>query len=230
MARWKLTEPHYLSVPSERWEHTTNDARTGKPVRKMYKVPKHLDPRIEDDWNVRINGMDGEIHVCYEGKGFPTDIVFEGNPTPGMLPLDEEARDISAQFSWTPTEGIDEESQRKSFYARLSDTMINQLTDLKATTAMTPQTQGLDKLLEAMAALMAQNQQILTMLLGKAPVVDELERQARELGETKAVFEEEPLEDVEPTKEEIALASVAAAEKESASQSKAINRMTSKRL
>jgi hypothetical protein len=196
----------------------------------MYKVPKHLDPRIEDDWNVRINGMDGEIHVCYEGKGLPTDIVFEGNPTPGMLPLDEEARDISAQFSWTPTEGIDEESQRKSFYARLSDTMINQLTDLKATTAMTPQTQGLDKLLEAMAALMAQNQQILTMLLGKAPVVDELERQARELGETKAVFEEEPLEDVEPTKEEIALASVAAAEKESASQSKAINRMTSKRL
>src|SRR5216683_7381374 len=73
MARWKLTEPHYLNVPSSRWEHTAVDSRTGKPTRKMYKVPMHLDPRVADDWNHKYPGneMDGEIHVCWEGKDSP---------------------------------------------------------------------------------------------------------------------------------------------------------------
>jgi len=90
--------------------------RTGKPVRKMYKVPKHLDPRLEDDWTHRPenNNMDGEIIVCWEGKGLPRDIIFEGNPTPGMLPLDDEAKEVSSHFSWTPTQGIDEDSSARA--------------------------------------------------------------------------------------------------------------------
>jgi len=225
MARWKLTEPHYLSVPSERWEHTTSDSRTGKPIRKMFRVPKHLDPRLEDDWNVRINGMDGEIHVCYEGKDDPKypdrAIVFEGNPTPGMLPLDDEAKEISGKFNWTPTQGIDEESQRHSFYAKLGDTLIDQMTELKVARETAPPNPGMDKFMETMLAMMAQNQQILAALAGKVQAAPEPEQ---------VIDVEEPLDEAEPTEEEIAEASRVAAEKEAASQGKALNRMTSRRI
>lgn len=234
MARWKLTEPHYLNVPTERWEHTTIDSRTGKPSRKMYRVPKHLDPRIEDDWNFRINGMDGEIHVCYEGKGLPHDIVFEGDPTPGMVPLDAEAQEITSHFNWTPTQGIDEESQRAGFYAKLGDQLIDQMTELRAAHAMAaPQVQGLDKLLEAIAAMMQQNQQLLGLLAGKkvpATTDDELARQAEALGETKVIDPEPPLEDIEPTEAEVAAAAAQQAEREAASTKRAFNRMQERRI
>ena len=230
MARWKLTEPHYLSVPTERWEHTTTDSRTGKPVRKMFRVPKHLDPRLEDDWNVRINGMDGEIHVCYEGKDDPRypdrAIVFEGNPTPGMLPLDDEAKEISGQFSWTPTQGIDEDSQRQSFYARLGDTLIDQMTELKVARETAPAAApGMDKFMEAMLAMMGQNQQILAALAGKVQAVPEPEPEPEQI-----IGVEEPLEEVEPTPEEIAQATAEAATREALSQGKSQNRMTSRRI
>ncbi len=224
MARWKLTEPHYLSVPSERWEHTTTDSRTGKPVRKMFRVPKHLDPRLEDDWNVRINGMDGEIHVCYEGKDDPKypdrAIVFEGNPTPGMLPLDDEAREISEKFDWTPTQGIDEESQRHSFYAKLGDTLIDQMTELKVAREAAPNP-VMDKFMETMLAMMSQNQQILAALAGKIQP---------EIHPEQVIDEEEPLTGVEPTEEEIAEATLKAEELYKTQQQKAQNRMTSRRI
>lgn len=222
MARWKLTEPHYLSVPSERWEHTTTDSRTGKPVRKMYRVPKHLDPRLEDDWNYRPenNNMDGEIIVCYEGKGLPRDIIFEGNPTPGMLPLDDEAKEISGKFSWTPTQGIDEDSQRQSFYARLGDTLIDQMTELKVARETAPNP-AMDKFMETMMAMMAQNQQILAALAGKVQP---------EIHPDQVIDTEEPLDEVEPTPEEIAQAAEIAKVKEDLSRRNAQNRMTSRRI
>ena len=225
MARWKLTEPHYLSVPSERWEHTTIDSRTGKPVRKMFRVPKHLDPRLEDDWNVRINGMDGEIHVCYEGKDDPKypdrAIVFEGNPTPGMLPLDDEAKEISGQFSWTPTQGIDEESQRHSFYAKLGDTLINQMTELKDARETALVNPSMDKFMETMLAMMAQNQQILAALAGKVQPA---------IHPDQVIDVEEPLPEVEPTEAELHEAALEAYAKEALAQKSALNRMTSRRI
>jgi len=223
MARWKLTEPHYLSVPSERWEHTTTDSRTGKPVRKMYRVPKHLDPRLEDDWNYRPenNNMDGEIIVCYGGKGQPRDIIFEGNPTPGMLPLDDEAKEISGKFSWTPTQGIDEDSQRQSFYARLGDTLIDQMTELKVARETAPSNSGLDKFMETMMAMMAQNQQILAALAGKVQPA---------IHPDQVIDVEEPLPEVEVTDEELTEAAMVVAEKEVAAQQKTLNRMTSRRI
>src|SRR5882672_11346527 len=225
MARWKLTEPHYLSVPSERWEHTTTDSRTGKPVRKMYRVPKHLDPRLEDDWNYRPenNNMDGEIIVCWEGKGQPRDIIFEGNPTPGMLPIDDEAKEVSGQFNWTPTQGIDEDSQRQSFYARLGDTLIDQMTELKVAREVASNP-GLDKFMETMLAMMAQNQQILSALTGKIAVPDVgLEQKAHlhdseRIPSSQIIDEEEPLEEIEPTQEEIAEAAKIAKVKEDLSR------------
>jgi len=232
MARWKLTEPHYLSVPSERWEHTTVDSRIGKPVRKMYRVPKHLDPRLEDDWNYRPenNNMDGEIIVCWEGKGLPRDIVFEGNPTPGMLPLDDEATEVSSSFSWTPTQGIDEDSQRQSFYARLGDTLIDQMTELKVARETAPAAAPvMDKFMETMLAMMGQNQQILAALAGKVQAVPK-QAPVPEPEPEQIINAEEPLEEVEPTQEEIAQATVEAATREALSQGKVQNRMTSRRI
>jgi hypothetical protein len=39
-----------------------------------------------------------EVIVCHEGKGEDSDIVFIGDPTPDMLPVDDEAREITATF------------------------------------------------------------------------------------------------------------------------------------
>jgi len=188
----------------------------------MYKVPKHLDPRLEDDWTHRPenNNMDGEIIVCWEGKGLPRDIIFEGNPTPGMLPLDAEAEEVSSRFSWTPTQGIDEDSQRQSFYARLGDTLIDQMTELKVAREVASNP-GLDKFMETMMAMMAQNQQILAALAGKVQIVPEPDQ---------VIDEEEPLPEVEPTEAELHEAALEAYAKEAASQQKAQNRMTSRRI
>lgn len=93
MARWRLSNPHYINVPGTEWEHkeTTN---AGKAFRKMFVVPMYLDPRDPADHN-----YPGEIVVCYAGKGQLKDIVFEGDPTPEMIPLDTEAEEISASFA-----------------------------------------------------------------------------------------------------------------------------------
>lgn len=108
MARWKLLEAHYLNSPESFWEQTETDRETGKQRRKRYLVPLHLDPKVPQDWNYRpgtshfLQGGHGEeegaIIVCWEGKGQPRDIVFTGDPTQGMEPLDDEAKEISQKF------------------------------------------------------------------------------------------------------------------------------------
>lgn len=90
MARWRLKDKHYLSCPGTEWEQKEVDLNTGKQARKVYTVPRHLDPDSPDDQNYR-----GEIIVCHDGKGQDRDIVFIGDPTADMEPLDEEAEKIS---------------------------------------------------------------------------------------------------------------------------------------
>lgn len=89
MARWRLTQKHYLNVPGNSWEHkeVTNE---GKNLRKLFTVPMFLDPEDPSDCN-----RDGIIVVAHEGKGLPGDIIFTGPPTPDMEPMDEEAQAIS---------------------------------------------------------------------------------------------------------------------------------------
>ncbi len=102
MARWKLMCPHYLAVPGEEWEYTETDRATGRPIRKKFAVPRLLDTKDPSCWTNRwgVKGdEEGEIIVCYAGKGEATDIVFVGDPTPDMLPADAEATAISASFA-----------------------------------------------------------------------------------------------------------------------------------
>ena len=99
MARWKLACPHYLNVPGTEWEY--NETRNGKVNRKRFAVGRYLNTADPGDWTVKWGSKDdedGEIIVCHQGKGDPSDIVFIGDPTPDMIPVDDEARAISKSF------------------------------------------------------------------------------------------------------------------------------------
>lgn len=101
MARWKLATAHYLLVEGSEWEYVENDRTTGRPIRKKFPVPRYLDPKDPVDWTNswgQKDAADGEVIVCREGKGEKRDIVFHSDPTPDMVPLDDEAREESA--SW----------------------------------------------------------------------------------------------------------------------------------
>lgn len=167
MARWQLTEPHYLNTKDSKWEFETKNRTTGRSERKQFPVPTHLDPNIEGDWNytdrIGSNIVDGKIIVCWEGQGEPKDIVFEGPPTPGMLPLDDEAKEISAKFDWVPTKGLDENSQFNSF---AQQTLIKLTEELKSTAAA-PQIEGMAEFMKTMSQMMQTQTEILAMLAGK---------------------------------------------------------------
>src|SRR5215831_19089147 len=123
MARWKLMAGHYINVPGTEWEHKETSRETGRQVRKVYAVPRHLDPKAPEDWNNWPMGRhdDGEIIVCHVGKGQPRDIEFTGPPTQDMEPLDDEARAISARIPkkkdgfehMTMSEGVLEDLMRQ---------------------------------------------------------------------------------------------------------------------
>lgn len=101
MARWKLMVAHYLNTPGEEWEYIENDRKTGRPIRHKFLVPRLMDPLDPTCWTNKWGGKndeDGEIIVCHAGKGEPNDLVFSGDPTPDMVPMDDEAKVLSKSF------------------------------------------------------------------------------------------------------------------------------------
>src|SRR5215469_11271581 len=100
MARWKLNDKHHLHVDGTKWEYTETDRSTGRPKRKQFDVPTFLDPADPGQWTVITafdqggRPADGDIVVCWAGKGEAKDLVFAGEPTPDMTPLDDEARAV----------------------------------------------------------------------------------------------------------------------------------------
>lgn len=116
MARWKLQVAHYLRVPGTAWEQVETDRETGRQRRKAYPVPMLLDPKDPQCWSHRpgqghvtkggSSWDEGQIIVAYEGKTNDSrDIIFEGDPTPDMDPLDDEAREISSRYHWWDKKG-----------------------------------------------------------------------------------------------------------------------------
>lgn len=105
MARWRLLEAHYLKTNDCFWEQEETDRETGRKRRKSFPVPLHLDPKNPADWNYKpqqghyltggSGSEEGQIVVCWEGKGSARDIVMLQDPTPGMEPLDDEAREVT---------------------------------------------------------------------------------------------------------------------------------------
>src|SRR5262245_29899157 len=96
MARWRLTQPHYLQVPGTEWEYKETDRETNRQARKVFEVPLYLDPRDAADWNYR-----SEEAIIVSNKfdpAFRRDFVFTGPPTPDMEPLDDEAKKITQGY------------------------------------------------------------------------------------------------------------------------------------
>jgi len=174
MARWLLTEPPYLNVPGTRWEYKETDRTSGKQKSMTLPVPAFLDPRDEADWNYsqKSGPFQAEqgftvlesfgIVVCYEGKGQGRDIIFVGPPTPGMLPLDTEAKKISDKESpkWIhPIEGLP-----GTFSDNLLESLQMQVAAV-ASKASVPKDDGkLDKLMEAMTMMAQENAKLIAAL------------------------------------------------------------------
>lgn len=104
MARWKLMQPHYLNIEDDgedrnKWEYKETDRATGRTKRKTYIVPVLLNPNDPNDFNYPNTQM--IIVTDKADPSFPADIIFVGNPTPDMEPVDTAAMEISEKLQST---------------------------------------------------------------------------------------------------------------------------------
>lgn len=168
MARWSLRNPHYLNVPGNEWLHEETDRETGRRNRKMYTVPQLLDPANPQDQN-----YPGEVIVCHEGKGERKDIIFEGEPTPDMEALDDEAKAISASLMKKWEHPIDALPANGEDYGaalmKMFEKQITQLGGIRPTAL--PEgisVEDFKKVQEQLAELAAQNIELQKQLAAKA--------------------------------------------------------------
>lgn len=164
MARWRLKAKHYLPVPGTEWEQKETDRNTGKQVRKVYTVPLYLDPDDPADWTDKANQ---EIVVSDGDHAQPRDIIFSGEPTPDMEPVDEAAEAISdsLKHKWIhPIESLD--GQGNSYGDSLLRGLEEQVARLMANQPEKPvsvgaiDTQAFAALQAQVAQLMEQNAQL----------------------------------------------------------------------
>ena len=162
MARWKLMVAHYLNVPDEEWEYVENDRKTGRPIRRKFLVPRLLDPGDPTSWTNKWGTKDneeGEVIVCLADKGDSHDHIFSGDPTPDMIPLDDEARAISAKFTerwkYKPEEASGQFSQS------LIDKFQSDMAEVR--TRPTP-VEGMSELTAAITAMVTSNKELIGSL------------------------------------------------------------------
>jgi hypothetical protein len=162
MARWKLMVPHYLTVEGIEWEITETDRATQKQVKRRMKVPRYVDPKDPSDWTSiwgANDGRDGEVIVCMPGKGEPRDIVFHGDPTPDMIPVDDEAMAISQSFAEQWQYKPDMPMDHSQSLINRFEAELEAIERKKAEPVAVP---GLSELADAIKALVSQNQAVIT--------------------------------------------------------------------
>ena len=159
MARWKLMTSHYLNVDGEEWEYMELDRSTGRQRRTKFKVPRLLDVNDPTCWTHKFGAQgneEGEIIVCHSGKGEPKDIVFYGDPSPDMFPLDDEAKELSAKFAdkWK----FNVENAAGDFSQSLIEKFQNQQAAIASKPVEIP---GLSDLVASINSLVKQNQTVI---------------------------------------------------------------------
>lgn len=175
MARWRLTDAHYLNVPGIEWEYKESDRETGRQARKVYHVPLYLNPKNREDWNYP---QDEAIIVSNrEDRAHPRDLVFVGPPTPDMEPIDDEAKAISQDYHdrgvWKhPIENLNmtySQSMLSEFEQQLAALLAGQTpkTPQKSVSAKGVDPDDFAKLQEQVAALMEQNMRLQQQLASK---------------------------------------------------------------
>jgi hypothetical protein len=122
MARWRLTQPHYLNVPGTEYRYEETDRETGEAARSVFAVPRFLHPENPRD----CRSPEGCV-VAYKGSHARGDWVFEGKPTPDMEPLDDEARKISEGFAAEWKHPIDSMESQGGFAEALLQKLSKQL-------------------------------------------------------------------------------------------------------
>lgn len=164
MARWRLAAPHYLNVEGTTWEYKEVDRTTGRQKRTNFPVPLHLDPDNPSDWN-HVYGKDsGEIIVC-DGKDDVNakDIIFAGEPTPDMVPMDEPAKALSNSLAHKWKHPIE------SLSGTYADAMLRdfqeELDQVRTQASGGGKIEGMTELLTAMAGMMKQNQDLIAALV-----------------------------------------------------------------
>lgn len=164
MARWKLVTPHYLNSPGVVWEYNEVDRKTGRQVRHTFPVPRYIDPRDPLDWTVRWGNRDnedGEVIVCHLGRGAPEDITFIGDPTPDMIPVDDEAKSITAGFvnRWK----MAPEQIPMTYSQSLIDQLQIDMAEITSHPTSTAKVEGLTELIAAIAALVKSNEALVEL-------------------------------------------------------------------
>lgn len=151
MARWQLTQPHYVHVTELiEWEKIETDPITQRQNRKRYRVPLYID---------------ADKVVC-RGRGLPGDIEFEGEPTPDMMPLDDEAKAISDSFKdlWSQSDyGIGTDAVLANLGMELAKAMSQGSTQSRAVPGVTPE--AFAEVQRQLTALMEQNAMLMAKIL-----------------------------------------------------------------
>lgn len=167
MARWKLSCNHYLMTQSPtEWEYMETDRFTGRQIRKRYTIPRLLDVKDPGDWTNKwgpTDSQDGEIIVCLPGKGEAKDIEFLGDPTPDMIPMDDEAKAISEKF--TPRWAYKPDGE-VTFSQSLVDKFQMEMAE-KTAAPQQVEIAGLGELISAMTLNVQQNQELVKALTAK---------------------------------------------------------------
>lgn len=166
MARWKLCAAAYLHVPDETWEYKEIDRATGRSKRIELPVPRLLDPNDPSCWTTRWGNRDlanenGEVIVCWEGKGEPRDQVFIGDPTPDMVPLDDEAAEVSASFADQWSFKAEDPNAMQGFSQSLVDRFNHEIESIKT---RPPEVPGLADLTAAIKTMAEQNAAVVQAL------------------------------------------------------------------
>lgn len=160
MARWKLLNAHHLNIEGNTWEYKETDRSTGRQIRREFLVPQHLSPFDPGDWNYKTGQDEGDVIVANKASdNYPRDYIFKGDPTPDMLPLDDEAKAISATFSgkWK----YQAENMNTSYSQSLIDDFHKEMESIQAKTANEPSadvkalTEAVTKMAEMQATMLA---------------------------------------------------------------------------
>lgn len=167
MARWKLMAAAYLNVPGEIWEYKETDRATGKQRRIELAVPMLVDPNDPGVWTNKWGNRDnleGEVIVCLKDKGERSDLVFLGDPTPDMIPLDDEAREITAshshRWSYKPDDPASEQNYSTSLINRFEE-------EMKAAANKPVEVPGLGDLTAAIAKMAESNAAMVAAMSGE---------------------------------------------------------------
>jgi hypothetical protein len=161
---------HYLKVDGYKWEMTETDRFTGRQRRQQFAVPRFLDVGDPGDWTITYSKDEGDIVVSNGGTHEARDVIFIGDPTPDMLPLDDEAKAISDSFAKLWRRSAENQLSGKSYTDELMDKMHEQMAALQAAVAApAQQTQGFGEAMAMMSEVMKQNQQIMEKLVARRP-------------------------------------------------------------